>query len=56
MDLSDRYRLEIYGKNLTDNKAMGLNGGTTSGPGGNRKIFGEPYQKPEVGLRFTANF
>jgi iron complex outermembrane receptor protein len=56
MDFSDKYRLEIYGKNLTDNKTMGLNGGTTSGPGGNRKIFGEPYQKPEVGLRFTADF
>lgn len=56
LDLSDKYTIELYGKNLTDNKTLGLNGGTTSGPGGNRKVFNEPYQKPEFGFRFTADF
>jgi iron complex outermembrane receptor protein len=54
--LSERYALEIYGKNLTNNKALGLNGGTTGGAGGNRKAFNEPYQRPEFGVRLTANF
>ena len=56
MDITDRYAVEIYGKNLTNDKALGLNGGTTSGAGGNRKAFNEPYQKPEWGVRFTAEF
>ncbi len=54
--LSDRYTIELYGKNLTDDKTLGLNGGTTTGPGGDRKAYNEPYQKPEVGIRFTADF
>ena len=56
IDLFDNSRIEIYGKNLTQDKTLGLNGGTTSGPGGNRKVFNEPYQRREFGVRLTANF
>lgn len=56
IDLFDGSRIEIYGKNLGQDKTLGLNGGTTSGPGGNRKIFNEPYQRREFGVRLTAEF
>lgn len=56
IDLFDGSRIELYGKNLGQNKTLGLNGGTTSGPGGNRKVFNEPYQRREFGVRLTAEF
>lgn len=56
IDLFDGSRIEIYGKNLGQDKTLGLNGGTTSGPGGNRKVFNEPYQRREFGVRLTAEF
>jgi outer membrane receptor protein involved in Fe transport len=56
IDINETYGIEIYGKNVTNDKTLGWNGGTTSGPGGNRKVFNEPYQKPEFGIRFTADF
>lgn len=56
VEITDRYTVELWGRNLTNDKTLGLNGGTTTGPGGNRKIFNEPYQKPEWGIRFTADF
>ena len=55
-DLFDGARIEFYGKNLTEDKTLGLNGGTTSGPGGARKAFNEPYQAREFGIRFSADF
>ena len=56
MDITDQYRVEIYGKNLTEDTALGLTGGTTSGPAGSRKAFNEPYQAREFGVRFTMDF
>ena len=55
LDFSERYSLRFYGKNLTEDKALGLNGGTTSGPGGNRKVFIEPYQAREFGVRLEVD-
>jgi iron complex outermembrane receptor protein len=56
IDINETYGIEIYGKNVTNDKTLGWNGGTTTGPGGARKVFNEPYQKPEFGIRFTADF
>ena len=56
IDLFDGSRIEVYGKNLGQDKTLGLNGGTTSGRGGNRKVFNEPYQRREIGVRLTAEF
>ncbi|MCB1623841.1 MAG: TonB-dependent receptor [Pseudomonadales bacterium] len=56
LEFSDRYRVEIYGKNLTEEKALGTEAQTTTGPGGNRKAFGEPYQRREFGIRLSADF
>ncbi len=56
IDLVENSRIEIYGKNLTQEKTLGLNGGTTTGPGGSRKAFNEPYQRREFGVRVVASF
>lgn len=57
IDLTDKYRVEIYGRNLAENKAFGAEAlQTTTGPGGNRKAFAKPYQRREFGLRMTAEF
>ena len=56
LDFSDRYRMEIYGKNLTEETALGTEAQTTTGPGGSRKAFGEPYQRREFGIRLSADF
>ena len=60
IDINETYTVELYGKNLLNDKTLGLNGGTTSSqfgvPEPDRKWFTEPYQKPEFGIRFTADF
>lgn len=60
MEINETFGIEIYGKNLTNDKTLGYNGGTTSSqfgvPEPDRKWFTEPYQKPEFGIRFTADF
>ena len=56
IELSDRYQLEVYGKNLGENSTVSLNGGTTTGPGLSRKVFTEPYQRREFGIRLSADF
>lgn len=56
IDLTEGTRMEIYGKNLTQNKTLSLNGGTTAFIALDRKAFTEPYQRREFGLRFTAEF
>lgn len=56
IDLFEGSRLEIYGKNLTKNKTLNTNGGTTAFIQLDRKAFSEPPQKREFGLRLTAEF
>ena len=56
IDLTAGTSLELAVKNLTNNKTLGLSGGTTSGPGGSRKAFQEPWQKREVSVRIKASF
>jgi outer membrane receptor protein involved in Fe transport len=56
ININDNTALELAVKNLTNNKTMGLSGGTTSGPSGSRKAFQEPWQKREVSIRIKANF
>ena len=56
INLTDMTAIEIWAKNLTNNKTLGLSGGTTSGPRGSRKAFQEPYQRREVGIRVKADF
>lgn len=56
VNLFDRYRIEIFGKNLTDEATLDTQGQTTNGPNGNRKAFGKPYQRREFGIRVGVDF
>ena len=49
IDLTDNSTLEVFGTNLTDNKVLPNTNGTTTGPGGNRKVFTAGYPKREYG-------
>ena len=55
-DLTENTTLEIFGTNLTDNKVLPNTNGTTTGPGGSRKVFTAAYPKREFGLRIRASF
>ena len=56
IDLTDNSTLEVFGTNLTDNKVLPNTNGTTTGPGGNRKVFTAGYPKREYGVRVRASF
>ena len=56
IDLTDNSTLEVFGTNLTDNKVLPNTNGTTTGPGGNRKVFTAAYPKREYGVRVRASF
>ena len=56
MDLTENSTVEIFGTNLTDNKVLPNTNGTTSGPGGSRKVFTAGYQRREYGVRVRASF
>ena len=56
IDLYDGTTLEIWAKNLTSNKTLPLNGGTTGFISLDRKAFTEPWQKREFGVRIKAEF
>jgi len=56
MRLSDRYQVEIFGKNLTEETALDTGAQTTTGPSGDRKAFAKPYQHREFGIRVSAEF
>lgn len=54
---SDKYSVEIYGRNLTQETAFSADTlRTITGPGRDRKAFANPYQRREFGFRVTANF
>ena len=54
---SDKYRVEIYGRNLTQETAFGPDSlQTTTGPGRDRKAFAKPYQRREFGFRVSVDF
>lgn len=56
IDLTEGTSLEIWAKNLTKDKTLTTNGGTTFGPSLGRKVFTELPQKREVGIRLHASF
>lgn len=56
IDLTESTTIELWGKNLTNNKVLNTNGGTTFGPAASRKVFTELYQKREFGIRLNASF
>ncbi len=56
IDLLDGTTMEIWAKNLTNNKTLPLNGGTTGFISLDRKAFTEPWQKREFGVRVKAEF
>ncbi len=56
IDLFEGTTLEVYGTNLTDQRTLNLNGGTTGFISLDRKAFSEPPQKREFGLRLRAEF
>ncbi len=55
LDITPKSTIEVYVSNLTDNKRV-LPGSTTTGPGGNRIVFTEAYQRREFGVRARAEF
>ena len=55
-DLTENSSVEIFGTNLTDNKVLPNTNGTTTGPGGSRKVFTAAYPKREFGVRVRASF
>ena len=56
IDLNESSNIELYGRNLTHDKFLPNSNGTTSGIGGVRKAYTALYQKPEIGIRLTADF
>ena len=54
--LTDNSSIEFFGTNLTENKVLPNTNGTTTGPGGARKVFTAAYPKREFGLRLKATF
>lgn len=56
LDLTDGLSVELWGKNLTDERTLNLNGGTTGFISLDRKAFSEPPQKREFGVRLRAEF
>lgn len=56
MDVTDGLSVELWGKNLTDERTLNLNGGTTAFIALDRKAFSEPPQKREFGVRLRAEF
>lgn len=55
-DLMDNMTVELFGTNLTENKVLPNTNGTTTGPGGSRKVFTAAYPKREFGVRVKASF
>lgn len=56
IDLFEGTSLEIYGNNLTNNKTLNVNGGTTAFISLDRKAFVEPYERREFGIKLKAAF
>ena len=56
IDLYEGMSIEIYGKNLTENKTLNINGGTTGFISLDRKAYAEPWEKREFGIRLTSEF
>ena len=55
VDFTPETSVELYVSNVTDNKRLPT-GSTTTGPGGNRIVFTEAYQKREFGVRVRSTF
>jgi iron complex outermembrane recepter protein len=56
IDVTETASIELWAKNLTKDKTLTTNGGTTFGPSLSRKIFTELPQKREIGIRLNAAF
>ncbi len=56
IDLIENSTLEVFATNLTNNKVLPNTNGTTTGPGGARKVFTAGYQPREFGVRLRASF
>ena len=56
IDVTDGLSVELWGKNLTDERTLNLNGGTTAFIALDRKAYSEPPQKREFGVRLRAEF
>ena len=56
IDVTENSTVEVFGTNLTDNKVLPNTNGTTTGPGGARKVFTAGYPKREFGVRLRASF
>lgn len=54
IDLSETFSLEVYGKNITDDRSWSTSGGTTGFF--SRKTFGGPIEGRELGARATFEF
>ncbi len=55
-DLNENSTVELFGTNLTENKVLPNTNGTTTGPGGARKVFTAAYPKREFGVRVKWSF
>ncbi|MFL2771499.1 MAG: TonB-dependent receptor [Rhodospirillaceae bacterium] len=55
-DLYEGARMELFGKNLTNNSTLTLSGGTTGFISLDRKAYSEPPSRREIGVRLTAEF
>ncbi len=55
VQINDIFSAELFGINITDNRNLGTNGGTTS-DGIDRKIFATPVRGAEWGVRLRAEF
>ncbi|MEQ8510198.1 MAG: TonB-dependent receptor [Rhodospirillaceae bacterium] len=56
VDVTETATIELWARNLTKDKTLTTNGGTTFGPALSRKVFTEVPQKREVGIRLNASF
>ena len=54
--MTENSTVEVFGTNLTDNKVLPNTNGTTTGPGGARKVFTAGYLRREFGVRVRASF
>ncbi len=56
IEVSDGLMFEAFGTNIFNDKTLPTTSGTTSGPGGSRKVFTGVYQALEYGIRVSAKF
>lgn len=56
VDVTESFKVEVYGTNITHDKTLPPTAGTTTGAGGLRKAFSALYRKPEFGVRLTSQF